>query len=91
MVGEMEILFSLAGRIHVLLRRETNRIVDVEWMCINAAYATEVIKLARGAESEELHRLADRVDEVHPLLQHAGHLDVPVLVGDVSKYVATLR
>ncbi len=37
MSGEMEILFSLAGRLHVLLRREINRIIDVEWMCADAS------------------------------------------------------
>ena len=29
MAGEMEIIFSLSARIHVLLRRENKRIVDV--------------------------------------------------------------
>jgi len=66
MSGDMEILFSLAGRIHCLLRREINRIVDVEWMCADAAYAKEVIKLARTIESEELHKLARAVEECTP-------------------------
>ena len=68
MHGNLEIIFSLAGRMHVLLRREINRIVDVEWFCANAAYAREVIKLARNVQSEELDKLADRIEEVHPLL-----------------------
>lgn len=36
MAGEMEILFSLAGRIYVLLRRESNRMIGVEWLIENA-------------------------------------------------------
>ncbi len=91
MAGEMEILFSLAGRIHVLLRRETNRIVDVEWMCIDATYAREVIKLALSAESDELHRLAGRVEEVHPLLRQSEALAALGARQSESKYVATLR
>ena len=91
MSGDMEILFSLAGRIHVLLRREINRIVDVEWMCADAAYAKEVIKLARTIESEELHKLADRVEEVHPKLPRIEHLAAPITRQPESKYVATLR
>ena len=61
MVVDKEILFSLAGRIHVLLRRENNRIIDVEWMCADISYVKEVIRLATVAESDELHKLAERV------------------------------
>lgn len=91
MPGEMEILFSLAGRAHVLLRREINRIIDVEWMCVDPAYAQEVIKLARSTGSDELHKLADRVEEVHPLLHRIDHRNVPLPSPAESKYVATLR
>ncbi|MBI5891805.1 MAG: hypothetical protein HZB47_14245 [Nitrosomonadales bacterium] len=91
MSGEIEVLFSLAGRLHVLLRREINRIVDVEWLCIDAAYAREVIKLARTLGSEELHLLADRVEEVHPMLPRAVEFAHAIPRQDESKYVATLR
>lgn len=89
MSGEMEILFSLAGRLHVLLRRETNRIIDVEWMCADAAYAREVVKLARSTDSDELHRLAERVGEVHPLLPRA--VVVPLRPATEQKYMTSLR
>jgi hypothetical protein len=89
--GDMEILFSLAGRIHVLLRREINRIVDVEWMCADAAYAREVIKLARTVESDELHKLANRVEEVHPKLPRIEHVVDAIPHREEAKYVATLR
>ena len=91
MPGEMEIMFSLAGRMHVLLRREINRIIDVEWMCIDAGYAKEVIKLARSAETDELHKLADRIEAVHPLLPRIEYLEEPLPVATESKYVRTLR
>lgn len=87
----MEILFSLAGRMHVLLRRETNRIIDVEWMCADPVYAKEVIKLARTVESDELHKLAERVEEVHPRLPRIERLAPPIPLEPESKYVATLR
>jgi hypothetical protein len=91
MSGEMEVLFSVAGRMHVLLRREVNRIVDVEWMCADAAYAREVIKLARAVASEELHKLADRVEEVHPHLPRIEQLARAIPHTTEPKYVATLR
>lgn len=87
----LEIIFSLAGRMHVLLRREINRIVDVEWLCSDAVYAREVIKLARAVKSEELHKLADRIEEVHPLLPRIENSGLPLPVETRSKYVTTLR
>lgn len=91
MPGEIEILFSLVGRIHVLLRREINRIIDVEWMCADATYAKEVLKLARGVESEELHKLADRIEEVHPRLDHGGQTIAALPPRGEAKYTTSLR
>ena len=91
MSEKMEILFSLAGRVHVLMRREINRIVDIEWLCADAAYAKEVIKLARTVQSDELHKLADRIEEVHPKLPRIEQQGSPLPVEAVSKYVMTLR
>ena len=91
MSGEMEVLFSLAGRMHVLLRREINRIIDVEWMCADAAYAKEVIKLARTVDSDELHKLADRVEQVHPKFMRTERVADHLHAVDESKYMTTLR
>lgn len=91
MSGEMEVLFSVAGRIHVLLRRELNRIIDVEWMCADPVYAREVIKLARAADSEELPKLADRVEEVHPKFLRTERVDDHIPAMAESKYMTTLR
>ena len=91
MSGEMEVLFSVAGRIHVLLRRELNRIIDVEWMCADPVYAREVIKLARAVDSDELHKLADRVEQVHPKFLHTERVVDHIPAMEESKYMTTLR
>lgn len=91
MAGEMEVVFSVAGRMHVLLRREMNRIVDVEWICMDARYANEVIRLARVAHSDELHQLADRLHGLHPLLPHITQPPTALQEHPEVKYVATLR
>jgi hypothetical protein len=91
MNGETEVLFSLAGRTHVLLRREANRIIDVEWLCADAAYAREVIRLARKLTSDELHKLADRIEAVHPGLEAADHGIMPVPPQAETRYVGSLR
>lgn len=64
-----EKLFAITGRLHVILRREQNRIIDVEWISVNADYAREVLRLARAAESQELYELSEQVEELHPLLK----------------------
>jgi hypothetical protein len=91
MSGEMEVLFSVAGRIHVLLRREINRIIDIEWMCADPVYAREVIKLARTVDSDELHKLADRVEQVHPKFLHTERVVDHIPAMEESKYMTTLR
>lgn len=90
MAGEMEILFSLAGRIHVLLRRETNRIIDVEWMCADISYASEVLRLAAATDSEELHKLVERVEQVYPLFPKPLKTVVSPPANE-AKYMNTLR
>ncbi len=94
MEGKKEVLFSLAGRIHSMLRRHSNRIIDVEWLCSDATYALEVIRLARADGTEELQKLADRIEEVHPLLHRIkprvveNELDT---ADSSSKYIISLR
>jgi hypothetical protein len=93
MAGEMEQLFSVVGRVYVMLRRETNRMIDVEWAITNADYAREVIRLARETEVEELMELANRIEDTHPLLPKIKHVAVipPTVLFDEPKYVQSLR
>lgn len=93
MAGEMEVLFSLAGRIYVLLRRESNRMIDVEWFIVNADYALEVLRLAQSTEQAELVELSQRTLTLHPLL--VAHRPVVVrektIAPVLAKYVTYLR
>jgi hypothetical protein len=92
MAGEMEVLFSLSARIHVLLRRETKRIVDVEWMTANVDYVREILTISRATESPELHELAQRIEMLHPLLPR---IKATPIVHDAkeqeAKYLFSLR
>jgi len=93
MAGEMEQLFSVVGRVYVMLRRETNRMIDVEWAITNADYAREVIELARTTGVDELIELADRIEDTHPLLPRIKRVEVipPTVLFDAPKYVQSLR
>ena len=93
MAGEMEKIFSLSGRVHVLLRRESNRIVDVEWMTTNADYVREILRVIRTTENSELNDLAQRIEALHPLLprvpQAARHIEAEE--EPKEKYLYSLR
>lgn len=93
MAGEMEVLFSLAGRIYVLLRRESNRMIDIEWFIVNADYAQEVLRLAQASKQEELIALAQRALAQHPLLiaQRPVVLHEKLVSPVLPKYVTYLR
>jgi hypothetical protein len=57
-------VFAVLGRIHVLLRRDLNRITDIEWASVNRPYAMEVIRLCTSASHPDLKVLAARLSEL---------------------------
>lgn len=67
-----EKLFAITGRLHVVLRREQARIIDVEWIKINGDYTREVLRLARASGSQELEELSLQVETLHPLLKDSS-------------------
>ncbi len=91
MTGEMEKLFSATGRVYVLLRRETDRMIDVEWVAADACYAREVVQLARATGVAELVELADRIERLHPLLQHGTAPIATTPHRPEEKYLTSLR
>jgi hypothetical protein len=54
-------IYGLLGRIHVLMRRQLNRITDVEYMRINGDYAREIVRIGEAAGNEELAELCARL------------------------------
>jgi hypothetical protein len=55
------VIYGLLGRMHVLMRRVSNRITDVEYMRVSKDYSREIVRLAEATDNEELHNLADRL------------------------------
>ncbi|MCK6394705.1 hypothetical protein [Zoogloea sp.] len=64
------VIYGLLGRIHLLMRRVSNRITDVEYMRANKDYAREVVRLAVATGNPELAELSAR-------LRLAMELDTP--------------
>ncbi len=84
-----EELFHVLGLIYVLLRRETRRMIDIEWAVFSADYALEIIQLTRDTKNPELQALALRLETLHPRLQDINQPTSAALMG--AKYVKTLR
>ncbi len=56
---------AIAAHLHVVLRRRTGRVTDVEWMAVNAEYAAEIVRFARArAEEDGVAELADWADKL---------------------------
>lgn len=57
--------FSLMGRLHVVMRRETGRITDIEYMRIDPAYCRYLIQLAMHSEQADLQKIGERLDSIY--------------------------
>lgn len=57
--------FSLMGRLHVVLRRETGRITDVEYMRIDPAYCHHLIQLALQSGQSDLQKIGERLHDIY--------------------------
>ena len=55
------VLYGLLGRIHLLMRRAANRIIDIEYMRINKDYAREIVRVGVATGHAELIELCDRL------------------------------
>lgn len=90
MSGNTEV-FAVLGRIHVLLRRDLNRITDIEWASVNKAYAMELVRLCGTGTNPDLKPLAARLAELlelnvpaRPAAVGAGRNAAPAPMGPVT-------
>ncbi|WP_374315794.1 hypothetical protein [Aquabacterium sp.] len=97
--------FALAARLHVMLRRKANRLIDVEWMVKNREYAEAILRFARDQQDAELASAADKFEvmlapaaprKAAPLLAPRPPEPTPHLEGGKKddpdeRYVFTLR
>ncbi len=86
-------LFAVLGRVYVLLRRETHRMIDVEWAVVNTDYALEVIHLARNTKNTDLLALANQIQILHPDIKNPPNerAEAAIKAPSQDKYFTTLR
>lgn len=56
--------FALMGRLHVTLRRETGRVIDIEYMRHDPAYCSHVLDLAEHLEHDVVREICLRLREI---------------------------
>lgn len=66
-------LMAIAAHLHVVLRRRTGRVTDVEWMVANREYALEIVRFTRARATEDkVPELAEWAEKLYrALLQQA--------------------
>lgn len=58
-------IFALAARLHVILRREKGRVIDIEYMRQDPAYCRHVLGLIDHTEPEEVRSLCSTLEELY--------------------------
>ncbi|WP_293781022.1 hypothetical protein [uncultured Oxalicibacterium sp.] len=56
--------FALMGRLHVILRRQTGRVTDIEYMRIDPGYCRYLLKMASLSTSEDLQEIGLKLQEI---------------------------
>ncbi|WP_334188617.1 hypothetical protein [Noviherbaspirillum sp.] len=61
--------FALMGRLHVILRRQSGRITDIEYMRTDPAYCRHVLQvalqLALQTPAEDVHVICEKLQEIY--------------------------
>ena len=56
---------GIAAHLHLLLRRKTGRVTDIEWMASNSEYASEIVRFAHAKAAKDMHPdLAEWADKL---------------------------
>lgn len=97
-------VFAVAAHLHVLLRRKTGRVIDIDWLAVNEEYARTVARFCREKAAADGHAellpWADKLDALipeisagvkKPLLQSAVDKIRAVQDDPASRYVGGLR
>lgn len=56
--------FALMGRMHVMLRRQSGRVTDIEYMHIDPGYCRYLLKMASLSPNEDLQEIGLRLQEI---------------------------
>jgi len=85
---------AIAAHLHVLLRRKTGRVTDIEWMAANRDYALEIARFSRQKAAEDGHAdlgvWADKLEEIMAVPESRPRVPLVKRVADTVKEHAVL-
>jgi hypothetical protein len=58
-------VFAMVARLHVILRRENQRITDIEYMRVSPTYCHHVLELAAQSPNLDLQQLAEKLEGLY--------------------------
>lgn len=64
--------FALMARLHVIIRRQTGRVIDIEYMRIDPVYCRYVLNMAVDMQNDDLPPLCEKLQEVYFGLEWKG-------------------
>lgn len=57
--------FALMGRLHVILRRQSGRVTDIEYMRIDPQYCRYLLGIASQVGSDDMQHICERLREIY--------------------------
>jgi hypothetical protein len=57
--------FALMARLHVIIRRQTGRVTDIEYMRLDPVYCRHVLNMAQELPNEDLPHLCEKLQEIY--------------------------
>lgn len=57
--------FALMARLHVIVRRQTGRVTDIEYMRIDPVYCRYVLNMAQAMQIDDLPAICEKLQEIY--------------------------
>ncbi|MGV3741657.1 MAG: hypothetical protein ACO1NO_05055 [Burkholderiaceae bacterium] len=57
--------FALMARLHVIIRRQSGRVTDIEYMRIDPVYCRYVLNMALNMPNEDLPQICQKLQEIY--------------------------
>lgn len=57
--------FALMARLHVIIRRQSGRVTDIEYMRIDPVYCRHVLNMAQDMPNEDVAPICEKLQEIY--------------------------
>jgi hypothetical protein len=57
--------FALMARLHVIIRRQTGRVTDIEYMRLDPVYCRHVLNMAQELPNDDLPHICEKLQDIY--------------------------